>query len=256
MMWRVRLVIAVALAFTSATLPAASLDDFERSATKERHADRDYSSDDDDDDGGFFNSLLNSLLFSSASDDDDERTDAYALANEESGPAAQPSPPHAPGTIRLPWARLDYNRGRTTSDARLEDLRAELGAGFFGVMAQSTRLREHTPYDRLDFEQAIALVRISDPLGSIDFGAGSYRLSGDGHVSTTALHLGILVSPAEGWGGEYRWTSAHGDKLYLDDHQLTFRHSWQYASLHAGYRLFRSQDEKLHGPFFGVSVHY
>lgn len=247
-------IVLCAAVLTSAA-SASGLDDFETSATTDRSSGTKSSASSS---GSFFGELLGTIVSDLLSGSGSSGDESSAYPGDDLADTDQPNKvsPHAAGEFGMPWLRLDVNEGRTTSGAQLEDLRMEAGISMVGVLAQSTRLREHDPFNRLDFDQAIVMFRGGASDGAINLGVGEYRLTGAKRSSATALHLGLVVSEKTGWGGEYRWTSAHGDHLYVDDHQLTFRYSSHYYSVQGGYRLLKSPGEELHGPFFGASLHY
>jgi hypothetical protein len=165
--------------------------------------------------------------------------------------------PRQAGEALIPFVRLDVGYQWLKNDITAVDVRGEVGHSLVGLQVRHTRYEEKVSKDNLNITEAHGLYRMS--LGNyveLDFGIGTMILAGAEIHNGFSMTTPILVHPTDWLGLEVRpvWATIADNELL--DVEAAVLLGWRYASLKAGYRWFRSENQKLDGPEVGVALRW
>ncbi len=161
------------------------------------------------------------------------------------------------GEASLPYARFDYGYQNVQGDIYANDYRLELGTGAFGIQARTTDYFEKTPKDKLSLSYIHGLLRLSfGDYFEIDPGIGKIKLEGNDANNGFSFTLPVLIHPSKNFGFECRpaWSLINGNSIR--DIDFCVLAGTDYVSLKAGYRVIKTGDEELKGPYIGLSIRY
>lgn len=164
--------------------------------------------------------------------------------------------PRRPNEPLIPFFRGDISMLPMSGDIDAWDGRVEAGYGPFAVEYDLLSLEEENG-DELEVRRVCGLYRMS--FGKhleVDLGIGSLTLEGAAKDSEIAYTTPILVYPTSRWGIEFRPAWARFEGSTLQDYDLGIFVNWRGASLKAGYRWLRSDNEDLRGPYVGLVYRY
>ncbi len=253
--------IGLLLSFTTSSVIAGPLGEFEKAATEEKahgkSSDGKQSSDRDDSDDNLSGALLSLAItgFFAAVTEATEFTTAR-ISPPVDGPykdiEARPS-----GAPDLVFFRTDINYQHVSSDISGLDGRVEVGYGPYGLQVRQTHYKENETGDKLDITNIYALLRMSGSSAfEIDVGLGGCMLKGEESNSGSSLayliniypykHIGLRIAPT--------WNFINGHTV--GDHEASIGYVNDYYSIRAGYRRMNVAGEVLDGPYLGLSFHY
>ena len=234
-------------------LSAGTLDSFERAATKPTppsgHSGDDHDSHTDscvsDLIGDVFVEAFSVLLYGGVA--------SWERLNPEESRSELGAEPRELGESLIPFIRVDACYESVKSDIDALDYRVEAGYGPVGVHFNQTHLREKAPDDRLDLFRVFGLYRMSlGSLAELDLGFGALTIDGEQTNTKFCFTMPLLINLGNVAGIEVRpaWTET------VSDYDVGILLGWRVMSLKAGYRWVASGDEKLDGPYAGLSVRF
>lgn len=247
---------------------AGTLSDFEKQSTEKRSTDRSSSKDWsnasqetdslDEAAGQCIGSCLAAVLaplFSGmavAGSLSMSRIDTSTPSSE-----AKKVPTRLSGEALIPFFRFDLSYQDVKPDVSAWDYRIEAGYGSVGFQARRSVYTERNPRDTLETRQYHALYRMSlDKTLEIDGGLGVLEVRGQEDNTGLSITVPVLYHPSEHYGLELRpaWSSINANTI--SDIDLALVLGLRYASLRVGYRLVRSRDVSLDGPYTGVALRW
>jgi len=234
---------------------AGELDDFERSLNKKRvRTDRRVRSHDGDD---WADELIADCIMGLIGECLLVPFSGVAAA-EGTGNAIEFWDERDPGWPTIPMLRLDTAYQNVNgSDIEAVDHTFEIGWGPVAAEFNHTYYWEDEPPDHLNIFQALFLWRMpASPNFEMDLALGNTMV--EGNSSTNSFTIGfparLWVNEHVGIEGRLMWTSLDGGSI--TDHRIGGVLRYEFASIKAGYRYRKSDEESLSGPYIGLSFRY
>ena len=164
--------------------------------------------------------------------------------------------PRRPNEPLIPFVRGDTSYLAMNGDIKALNGRVEAGYGPFAIEYDLLNFEEKTG-DELEVRRFCGLYRMSfGKQVEVDLGIGSMTLEGAGKTSEVVYTTPVLIYPTDRWGIEFRPAWAQFEGSTLEDYDLGVFLNWKGASLKAGYRWLRSDNEDLRGPYLGLVFRY
>ncbi|MGD8594955.1 MAG: hypothetical protein PVF82_19160 [Gammaproteobacteria bacterium] len=186
-----------------------------------------------------------------------ERVSVSAADDGANGRDRKKITPKAPGEGVVPYIRLDASYNHVDDRIHASDYRAEVGYGPFGFEYRQVLYGETNPEATLELEQYHALYRMSfGDRVEIDLGYGRLDLIGMARHSGSSWTLPILIHPSPHFGIEYRpsWAKINGNSI--SNQELAISVGAQFWAFRGGYHWLESHEERLSGPFIGLSLRF
>jgi hypothetical protein len=165
--------------------------------------------------------------------------------------------PRRTGDGLLVYARLDTSHQRVDSDISGVDTRVEIGYGAFGFEIRQTRYRDSKINTHLQVDQYHGLYRMS--FGNtleIGLGFGETTLDGASRNSGHTWATPVLYQPLPWLGIEYRPSRMTINNNEITDNEFAVDLGGRYWAVRSGYRWLKSPNEKITGPFIGLSLRF
>jgi hypothetical protein len=231
---------------------AGQLDAFEKAAIQRNDRDDSHRFADEDDGwlGQIFWDCTVGLLVVGASA-------SLARIQDDADPADSKIELRQKGEPTLPFLRADLHYQYVNSHVAALDGRLELGYGPVGLQYRHTHYWERHPSDSLGLSQIHGLFRVSGSRAfAVDLGFGAVILNGKDSNSGASVTLPICYYPWKNFGLRVRptWSAIKGN--VISDYDLSISYSIKFLSVEAGYRFNRVHDQRLDGPYIGLSFHY
>ncbi len=197
--------------------------------------------------------------------------DARHEASLEAGESRSPSifPEHLLGEATVPYVRVDYHFQLIDSDTDADDVRIELGYKMLAFHARTTRYSTPSLGQDLEINQYYGVLRYGgyrpDFLpGTFEagIGVGVSQLKFEDSIGTIdesgmALTFPLKYYPVQWFGVEFRpawYTWLQGNQV--GDYDISTSFGYHYVQVRTGYRWLITGDEKLDGPYAGISVSF
>jgi hypothetical protein len=248
---------------TSCVLFAGQLDDFEKTATKNRNTSSENNDDDDDDSfwGEFFGEIFSVLFIESVKGLFSliKHGGQLSLARVQgsSDPAFEDILLREKGSPDLPFFKADINYHLIHSDIDGFDGRVEVGYGPIGIQYRNTYFNEDSPEAHMNLSYVHGLYRVSGSrVFEIDAGIGAMMLKGESRNSGPSITFPINIYPHPNLNIRLvpTWSAINGNGI--GDYDGSIAYVRKYFSLRLGYERIQTGDAVLKGPYAGVSLHY
>lgn len=245
--------VAMLCLMASGRVDAGPLGDFEKVATQQsdppRAPDRRDATNDDDDYWPFVVLDIIGDLVSYGG--------RLSLARVQGDSDSSQITPREIGSPDLPFFRVDFGYQDLESGVEAFDGRVEAGYGPVGLQYRLTHLQEGSTHEQLDLSYIHGLYRISgSDAFEIGIGLGQVLLEGEARNSGASLTVPINIYPLREFGIRLvpTWSDINGNSIRDLDGSIAYVK--KYFSVRLGYREVQSHQEKLCGPYAGVSFHY
>jgi hypothetical protein len=176
--------------------------------------------------------------------------------SEPDGEPASGLIPREKGSSRMPIARADLSVANMNSGVTAWDGLFQFGYGGFGVQYRHTHLREDEPKDYLDLGQAHLLYRMTWAYADLSIGGGLFTIGGNESHAGASFTFPLSIHPVDRLALLWRPTLSAVDGNRIVDHDFGAQYTHRYFSLGAGYRVIRTENEKLYGPYAGAAFHW
>lgn len=165
--------------------------------------------------------------------------------------------PRETGSADLPFFRFDLAYQDMESGVDALDGRLEAGYGPAALQYRLTRMRQARTQERLDLSYVHGLYRISgSDVFEIGIGLGQIALEGEARNSGPSLTLPLNVYPLPEIGIRLVPTWSDINSNSIRDYDASVAYVQRYFSVRLGYREIQSYQERLRGPYAGISFHY
>ncbi|MGL6259544.1 hypothetical protein [Vibrio sp. WXL210] len=161
--------------------------------------------------------------------------------------------PRLTGDPLIPYLRLDGTYHQYSSKIHSNDLKLELGYGAIAMNYHHSRFDQTQPSYNLEFERIFATYRMSfgDSVEA-DLGLGRLNTKGERTRSYDYFTTPLLVHASPWAGFEFRPAWAAN----MAEYDLAVMLKTRYAALKGGYKWLNTDDEKLKGPYAGVTFYF